>query len=159
VVGCDCALSRRGVPPEFTHLISEKSIPWESIIKASKKKTKKTSFEAFTDAAISFASKETMNDEPNPMIITLGVEACLDRGRMEEAVFLSADSMDPSVLGLRAMALFAISDTEGLRDTLSSMQIKVDEKSLPSDQVRLSTVKVLLAAAERDMQRQKGIQV
>ncbi|MHA2002847.1 MAG: tetratricopeptide repeat protein [Candidatus Thorarchaeota archaeon] len=143
-------MSRRGVPPEFTHLISEKSIPWESIIKASKKKTKKTSFEAFTDAAISFASKETMNDEPNPMIITLGVEACLDRGRMEEAVFLSADSMDPSVLGLRAMALFAISDTEGLRDTLSSMQIKVDEKSLPSDQVRLSTVKVLLAAAERD---------
>ncbi|MHA2209680.1 MAG: tetratricopeptide repeat protein [Candidatus Thorarchaeota archaeon] len=143
-------MSRSGVPLEFTHLISEDSIPWESIIKASKKKTKKTPFEAFTDAAISFASKETMKDEPKPMIIALGVEACLNRGRMEEAVFLSTDSTDPSVLGLRAMALFAISDSEGLRDTLSMMDPKIDEKSAPSDQVRLSTIKVLLAAAERD---------
>jgi hypothetical protein len=91
-------LSRSGVPPEFAHLIREESIPWNAILKASKLKTKKTPFEAFTDSAISFASKETMNDEPNPMIIALGVEACLDRGKMEEAVFLSTDSMDPSVL-------------------------------------------------------------
>ncbi|MHA2356768.1 MAG: tetratricopeptide repeat protein, partial [Candidatus Thorarchaeota archaeon] len=104
----------------------------------------------FTDTAISYASKETMNDEPNPMIIALGVEACLDRGKMEEAVFLSSDSLDPSVLSLGAIALFAISDIEGLRSTLTTLESIVDENSLASDKVRLSTIKVLLAAAERD---------
>ena len=119
-------------------------------MKPLKKKSNKTSFEAFTDTAISFASKETMKDEPNSMTIALGVEACLNRGRMEEAVFLSADSIDPRVLSLRAMALFAISDIEGLRSTLSTIGEIIGEDSLPSDQVRCSTIKVLLAAAERD---------
>jgi tetratricopeptide (TPR) repeat protein len=128
------------------------SIPWSTIVeKALKKKDSGSDyFAAFTDVVIDIASEECMKEEPNTDIIALGVQACLTRGRIAEALFLSTGSDSVEVLSLRAVVLFVLSEVESLREAFDKMNSMVDENSAPSDQVRLSTAKVFLAAAERD---------
>jgi hypothetical protein len=77
---------QKEVQPEFRHFLSDNAIPWDNLIKATSKRTKKDigPFEAFTDAAIELASKESMKEKPNPSIIRMGVEASLLRGRLAE---------------------------------------------------------------------------
>ncbi len=80
----------------------------------------------------------------------MGVHACLIRGRLAEALYMSNKSQDPEVLALRAIVLFTLSDVTELSNVLDTLNDVISEDSTPSDQVRLSTVKVLLAAAEQD---------
>lgn len=133
--------------------MDDEDIPWASILKAYGKHKKKTvsPFAAFTDVVIDIASKETLKKNPNPSLIRLGVEACLTRGRMTEALFLSTDIPSIEVKSLRAVALFSSDDSEGLKEIRNSLEPLIDEESSPEDQIRLSTVKVLSAASERDM--------
>lgn len=145
-------MSRKSVPPEFTSLLDDEEIPWDDIIEQSKKRRKKKVklIEAFTDTSVEFATKESMKAQPSSSILVLGLQACLVRGRMAEALFLSNDANDISVLSLRAIALFVLSEVEALRDLLSEMEVRVTENSTAADQVRLSTTRVLVSAAERD---------
>ncbi|MHA1933950.1 MAG: tetratricopeptide repeat protein [Candidatus Thorarchaeota archaeon] len=145
-------MTKKEVPPEFTHLMSVDSINWDLIVEEATKRDKKGEayFAAFTDIIIDRATKESMKEKPDSDIIRVGVQACLTRGRLAEALFLSTESDSPEILSLKAVALFSLSDVEGLRSVLGTMETHVDDNSPPSDQVRLSTVKVLLAAAERD---------
>ncbi len=140
------------VPPEFIHLRDSEDIPWENISSATKVKTEQGMdyFAAFTDAVIDLATKESMKEAPVDAIIVLGIQACLIRGRHAEALFLSTGSKCVEVMSLRAIVLFALSDSEGLKEVIYQMEASVTEDSPPSDQVRLSTVRVLLAAAERN---------
>ncbi|UCE11561.1 MAG: tetratricopeptide repeat protein [Candidatus Thorarchaeota archaeon] len=140
------------VPSELVYLVERETIPWARLIKEAEKKSGKdvSYYEAFTDLAVELATKECMKESPDPAIITLGMKACLDRGRIAEALFLSTDSQDIEVLGLRTIALFVLMDSKGLGEVLSVMESLVSEDSPPSDLVRLSTTKVLKAAAERD---------
>jgi tetratricopeptide (TPR) repeat protein len=92
-----------------------------------------------------------MKDNPNPTLIQLGVEACLARGRMTEALFLSTDISNIKIKSLRAIALFSLGDSDGLRGIKKRLGEEIHEESAPEDRIRLSTVKVLLAASERDM--------
>jgi tetratricopeptide (TPR) repeat protein len=133
--------------------MDDKSIPWSSILKAFDKHKKKSvsPFAAFTDIVIDMASKEAMKDNPNPTLIQLGVEACLARGRMTEALFLSTDISNIKIKSLRAIALFSLGDSDGLRGIKKRLGEEIHEESAPEDRIRLSTVKVLLAASERDM--------
>lgn len=145
-------VSQKEVQPEFRHFLSDNAIPWDNLIKAASKRTKKDigPFEAFTDAAIELASKESMKEKPNPSIIRMGVEASLLRGRLAECLFISDGSNDPDILSLRAICLFALSDTKEIIEALKIMESIIGNDSPPSHQVKLSTVKILLAAAERD---------
>jgi tetratricopeptide (TPR) repeat protein len=145
-------LSSKKVPPEFASLLSDDQIPWEDIAASAKSKRKKgvSSFEVFTDIAISLATKESMKDNPNQSILVLGLHACLVRGRLAEALFLSTDSNDIGVLSLRAIVLFVLTDVDELRHVVSKLDSDITEESAPTDQVKLSTARVLLAAAERD---------
>jgi tetratricopeptide (TPR) repeat protein len=145
-------LTRRGLPPELIDYQKSESIPWKEIGKLSSRKRKKgaSEIEAITDAVIEFARKESMKDNPEPKTISAGLHASLIRGRLPDALFLSTDVRDVEVMALRAIVLFVLSDVDGLRDTLASVEELVDESPSASDQIRLSTVKVLLAAAERD---------
>ncbi len=140
------------VPPEFIHLRSRPSIPWEEIIRTAEGRVigGQDSFAAFTDTVIDIATKECMKEEQSDDIIALGVQACLTRGRLPEALFISTGSGNVEVISLRSIVLFILSDTEGLRSALGEMESAVTEESSPADQVRLSTTKVLLAAAEKD---------
>lgn len=145
--------SKRGdVPPEFSHLIKRESIPWKDLIKDAKERMKEDAkyFKAFTDAAIDLATKESMKENPDPALIILGMEACIGRGRFAECLFISTGSEKIDVLSLRAIALFTLSDAKSLREVLHKLESVIDEQSSPSDQVRLSSVKVLLGAVERD---------
>ncbi len=144
-------MSVKTIPPEFHFMLERDSIPWKNIRKEALKREKKgkSRFEAFTDAVIDLASKESMKS-PNEDIIELGVQACLFRGRLAEALFLSTEADAIQALSLRAIGLFVLSDVNGLREIVSIMSEKVEDDSNPSDKIRLSTVKVLLAAAERD---------
>ena len=143
---------QKEVQPEFRHFLSDDAIPWDTLIKAASKRAKKDigPFEAFTDAAIELASKESMKEKSNPSIIRLGVEAGLMRGRLAECLFISDGSNDPDILSLRAICLFALSDTMEIIEALKIMESIIGDDSPPSHQVKLSTVKILLAAAERD---------
>jgi tetratricopeptide (TPR) repeat protein len=143
---------QKDVQPEFKHFLSDDAIPWDKLLKAADKRTKKdiTPFEAFTDAAIELASKESMKEKSNPSIIRLGVEAGLLRGRLAECLFISDGSNDPDILSLRAICLFALSDTKEIAEALKTMESIIGNDSPLSHQVKLSTVKILLAAAERD---------
>jgi len=145
-------LSIKDVPSEFANLIDDNQIPWEDIMESVKKKQKKGTkkFEVFTDIAVEFATKESMKEDPIPSILVLGLQACLVRGRLAEALFLSTDSDDIRVLSLRAVVLFVLSDVDSLKEVVNSLMSRVSEDSPPADQVRLSTAKVLQAAAERD---------
>jgi hypothetical protein len=78
------------------------------------------------------------------------VEAGLLRGRLAECLFISDGSNDPDVLSLRAICLFALSDTKEIAEALKIMESIVGNDSPLSHQVKHSTVKILLAAAERD---------
>ena len=145
-------LSIKSVPTEFTTFIDDDRIPWSTIIEHVKKKQKRgrKSFEVFTDVAVDLATKESMKDNPIPSILVLGLQACLVRGRLAEALFLSTDSDDTRVLSLRAIVLFVLSDVDGLKDVVKTLESKISTNSPAVDQVRLSTSRVLLAAAERD---------
>ncbi|MHA2321250.1 MAG: tetratricopeptide repeat protein [Candidatus Thorarchaeota archaeon] len=145
-------MSTKKVPSEFVGLFEDNQIPWDEIIERAKKKRKKSTsyFEVFTDVVVDLATKESMKEDSNSSILVLGLQACLVRGRLAEALFLSTDSDEIRVLSLRAVVLFVLSDVEGLRNVLSSIESKVSEKSLPVDQVRRSSARVMLAAAERD---------
>ncbi len=140
------------VPPEFSYFAEDPEIPWVEISRLMKKyKKERTTFEAFTDIVIDLASKESMKSSPSSALICLGMEACLVRGRLAEALFMSTDSTDINTLTLRAIALFALSDIEGLGDVLRTLEGLVSESSSPSDRIRLSTIRVLYAASQRDM--------
>lgn len=144
-------MTRRNIPPEFDHLSDNERIPWTTLMRISERNEKSmTPFEAFTDAAIEIASKEVTRKNPDATVIHLGVEACLTRGRISEALLLSSNSTIVHVLSLRAIAQFVVSDSPGLKETLSVIEGTVVDKPDPADLVRLSTVKVLQAAAERD---------
>ena len=145
-------MTKRQVPPEFKHLANITAIPWDTIFDATSKKEGKglSHFEAFTDTVIEIASKESMKKKPEPSTIKLGLEASLTRGRMTDALFLSTESEVVAILSLRAVAQFVLSDIEDLRKIQNSIKAIVSEDSDPADQIRLSTVNVLLAAAERD---------
>jgi len=140
------------VPPEFIHMRSRPGIPWDEIIKTAEGRAKggQDSFAAFTDAVIDIGTKECMKEIQSDDIIALGVQACLTRGRLPEALFISTGSTSIEVISLRSIVLFILSDTDGLREALQEIESAVTEESSPADQVRLSTTKVLLAAAERD---------
>ncbi|MEM2143503.1 MAG: tetratricopeptide repeat protein [Candidatus Thorarchaeota archaeon] len=140
-------------PPEFDRYLADEDIPWTEIAVVTakaKQRGAKNHFEAFTDAVIEIASKETMKPQPNPSIIAMGVEACLMRGRLSEALFISSDVNDIRVMSLRAIVLFVVSDTQGLAELLSTAESLVNENSDTGHRVRLSTIKVLASAAERD---------
>lgn len=145
-------LSRKFIPSEFDIYREEKSIPWDEIaLELEKTKKKKTdSFQAITNTVVKLATKESMKENPNHKMIAVGVHACLIRGRLAEALYMSNESQDAEVLALRAIVLFTLSDVTGLRNVLDTLNDVISEDSTPSDQVRLSTVKVLLAAAEQD---------
>ncbi|MCK4485042.1 MAG: hypothetical protein KAU89_09465, partial [Candidatus Thorarchaeota archaeon] len=145
-------MSQKEVQPEFRHFLSDDAIPWDTLIKAANKRTKKdiSPFEAFTDVVIELASKESMKEKSNPSVIRMGVEACLLRGRLAECLFISDCSNDPDILSLRAICLFALSDTKEIAESLKTLESIIGDDSPPSHQVKLSTVKILLAAAERD---------
>ncbi|NHJ13150.1 MAG: tetratricopeptide repeat protein [Candidatus Thorarchaeota archaeon] len=144
-------MSRRSIPSEFEHLSDSEAIPWTTLMRITKRNEKKMSpFEAFTDAAIEIASKEVTKKTPNDTTIRLGVEACLTRGRIAEALLLSSNSKSVQVLSLRAIALFVLSDSPGLKETLTAIEGTFVDEPDPADLVRLSTVRVLQAAAERD---------
>jgi len=145
-------LSRKSVPSEFETYSEDETIPWEEIVSESEEIQKKgtDSFQAITNTVAKIATKESMKEHPNPRIIAVGIHACLIRGRLTEALFMSTDSRDVEVLALRAIVHFVLSDMRGLRAVLDILNSIVDEESAPSDQVRLSTVRVLLAAAEQD---------
>ncbi|MGY5857792.1 MAG: tetratricopeptide repeat protein [Candidatus Thorarchaeota archaeon] len=145
-------MSRELVPSEFDIYRDEKSIPWDEIVSKVEKGLKKdgNSFHAITNSVASLATKESMRENPNPRVIAVGMHACLIRGRLAEALFMSNDSQDIEVLALRAIVLFALSDAPGLKTVLDTLNGAISEDSLPADQIRLSTVKVLLAAAEQD---------
>ena len=140
------------MPSELDIYKDDESIPWATIEKDIKtnEKINVDSFEAITDSVTKIASKESMKDNPNQRIIAIGIHACLIRARFAEALFMSTDSTDVEVLSLRAIVMFVLSDIEGLRDILKTLETCVKEDSPPSDKVRLSTVKVLLAAIEQD---------
>jgi tetratricopeptide (TPR) repeat protein len=140
------------VPPEFTSFLEDEEIPWERIIESSKKRRKKKVklINAFTDAVVEIASKESMKKRPSSNVLALGLHACLVRGRLAEALFLSNDATNVRVLSLRAVVLFVLSEVDGLRNLLKDMKARVSKDSPAEDRVRLSTTKVLLSAAERD---------
>lgn len=143
----------KDIPPEFAHYAGSQDIPWDDIAVATKKRGRRKGsdpFESFTSAVIEIASEASMKEPSGTHTIAMGMEACLVRGRMPEALFLSTDSTEVSVLSLRAIALAALSDIEGLQQTLNSMEKLVSDKSSPADRVRLSTARVLTAAVERD---------
>ncbi|TFG34156.1 tetratricopeptide repeat protein [Candidatus Thorarchaeota archaeon] len=145
-------MSRKYVPSEFEIYRDDETIPWFSIFKDMEDMQKKgtDSFQAITDVVTKIATKESMKENPNEHVIAIGLHACLIRGRIAEALFMSTDSTDVGILSLRAIVMFVLFDVQGLRDILTILEDKVDEDSLSSDQVRLSTVRVLLAAAEQD---------
>jgi len=145
-------VSQKEVQPEFRHFLSDDAIPWDNLIKAAGKRTKKdvSSFEAFTDVVIDLASKESMKEKSNPSILRMGAEAGLLRGRLAECLFISDGSSDPDILSLRAICLFVLSDTKGIIEALKMMESEIGKNSPPGHQVKLSTVKILLAAAEKD---------
>ncbi|MFW9807573.1 MAG: tetratricopeptide repeat protein [Candidatus Thorarchaeota archaeon] len=145
-------MNNKNVPSEFASLINDDRIPWENILQLVQKKQDKgmKEFEVFTDVVVDLATKESMKDTPNLGIIILGLHACLVRGRLAEALFLSTDSTDIEVLSLRAVVLFVLSDIEELRKVVNTLEAKVTDQSSPANQVRLSIAKVLMAAAERD---------
>ncbi|MHA2025530.1 MAG: tetratricopeptide repeat protein [Candidatus Thorarchaeota archaeon] len=145
-------MSKKSVPSEFTSLLEDVEIPWEEIIETSKKRIKKKMklIEAFTDTVVEMATKESMKKTPSSSMIALGLHACLVRGRLAEALFLSDDIKDIKVLSLRAVVLFVLSEVDGLRNLLEDIEAGVTEESPAEDRVRLSTTKVLLSAAERD---------
>ncbi|MFW9788565.1 MAG: tetratricopeptide repeat protein [Candidatus Thorarchaeota archaeon] len=145
-------MSKKIVPSEFISLLDDNQIPWDEIVESVKNRRKKgtKSFEVFTDVAVDLATKESMKENPNPSILALGLHACLVRGRLAEALFLSTDSDVPQILSLRAVVLFVLSDIDELRNVVSVLQSKISDASAAVEQVRLSTSRVLLAAAERD---------
>lgn len=140
------------MPPEFTSLIEDEEIPWNEIIKTFNQHRKKNVklIEAFTDAAVDIATKESMKEQPNSSILALGLHACLVRGRLAEALFLSNDSNDIGVLSLRGIVLFVLSEIDALREVQEIIESKVNEESHLADQLRLSTTRILVSAAERD---------
>ncbi len=138
------------IPSEFGHLREDSSIPWERIVSEANSRREKNYFIAFTDVAIEFARKESMKKRPREGVVILGIEAALTRGRLADVLFLSDSSDSIAVLSLRAIALFVISDTEGLRHVLETVEAKVSDESPVTDRVRVSTVRILLAAVERD---------
>jgi len=143
---------KKFVPAEFDSYSEDESIPWNEIVSEIEKPEKKgiDSIQAITNAVAKIASKESMKDNPNPRIIAAGIHASLIRGRLAEALFISTDAHDVEVLALRAIVLFVLSDVKGLRKVLDELNEMVTDDSPSSDQVRLSTVKVLLAAVEQD---------
>ncbi|TXT55120.1 MAG: hypothetical protein BAJATHORv1_40029 [Candidatus Thorarchaeota archaeon] len=145
-------MHQKDIPPEFAHLQQVEEIPWEKILaKAEKLQTKQLSaFEAFTDALIAKAKSETKKKKKNYEIIAAGVEACLTRGKIAEAMEISETADTVEILSLRSIVQFVRSDTHGLGQILQKMESHVSEESEPSDLVRLSVVKILQAAAERD---------
>ncbi len=143
----------KDIPPEFAHYAGSQGVPWDEILASAKKRGRRkgsNSFEAFTSAVIEAASEASMKEPSSTSMIAMGMEACLIRGRLPEALFLSTDSSEVSILSLRAIVLSALSDVEGLRQTSGIMEKLVTDSSSPRDRIRLSTVKVLTAAAERD---------
>ncbi len=145
-------LSGKELPTEFAMLFDDRMVPWEEIIERVRKQRKQgmNSFEVFTDVVIDLATKESMKEKPNPSILVLGLHACLVRGRLAEALFLSTDSEDIRVLSLRAIVLFVLSDINELKNVVNVIESKVSETSPAVDQVRLSTARVLFAAVEQD---------
>ncbi|TFG11795.1 tetratricopeptide repeat protein [Candidatus Thorarchaeota archaeon] len=145
-------LTSAAIPPEFTDMKDRSGIPWEKILKGydGRRSKGEPNVSAFTDVVIEIASKESMKRNPNPNMLSLGMKACLTRGRLAEGLFISTESRYPEVLSLSAIIYFVLSDVEGLGRILSKLEKIVSEESEPSDKIRLSSVRVLQAAAERD---------
>ena len=145
-------VKKKFVPAEFDSYSEEEAIPWNEITSEIEKNENKgvVPIQVITNTVAKIASKESMKDNPNPRIIAAGIHACLIRGRLAEALFMSTDTQDVEVLALRAIVLFVLSDVQGLREVSDRLNEIVTSDSPSSDQVRLSTVKVLLAAAEQD---------
>ena len=143
------------IPPEFKTIIGDSAIG-DKVLQRILKKTEtalkkgKGYFAAFTEAAMDVGRKENLKKQPDPAVVALGVEAGLARGKFSKALSLSKGSNDIKVLGLRAIGFFGSMNTSGIRTVLEAMEKQVTDESPPADQIRLSTVKVLLAAAERD---------
>ncbi|MHA1772370.1 MAG: tetratricopeptide repeat protein [Candidatus Thorarchaeota archaeon] len=140
------------IPQEFAHYKDNPDIPWKDFMKVVEKKLEfeDNEYIAFTDTAIDFATNESMKENQNTALLSLGVEAALVRGRLAEVLFLSSGIEDTHILALKAIALFVLSDIGGLREVKQGIEKIINDESPVSDRVRLSTVKVLLAAAERD---------
>ncbi len=138
------------VPHEFRHLLNEENIPWKEILDRATSYENENEFVAFTDAAIARAREECVKETPERGTLLLGAEAALTRGRLAEVLFLTEGSKDVALLGLRAIALFALSDVEGLDAVLRTMEEIVTDDSPVADRVRVCTVRVLLAAVKRD---------
>ncbi|NWF96238.1 MAG: hypothetical protein HXY34_08845, partial [Candidatus Thorarchaeota archaeon] len=141
------------IPAEFTHFEGASDVPWDEIAELIKKKARSKGvgkFQAFTDAVIEVASAESMKTEPNETVLALGMEVCLVRGRFPEALFMSAESDSPTVLSLKAVVLFTLSDVEGLMKVVNRLGSLINDNSSATDRVRLSIAKVLYAAAKHD---------
>ncbi len=140
------------MPPEFASLIDDEEIPWSEIIKTYNQRRKKNVklIDAFTDTVVDMATKESMKEQPSSSILVLGLHACLVQGRFAEALFLSNDSDDIRILSLRGIVLFVLSEIDALREIQEIIESKVNEESHPADQIRLSTTRILVSAAERD---------
>ena len=133
------------------HLRERESIPWQKIItEAGPRTDEEAYFRAFTDTAIKLALKEREKEKCDHALLQLGMEACLIRSKFAEALEISNGIESVEVLSLRAVALSVISDAQGLAKVFTIMEKLVNEESSPSDQIRLATTKVFLAAAERD---------
>ena len=93
-------MSRKSVPPEFISLLEDEEIPWEEIIETSKKRQKKKFrlIEAFTDTAVELATKESMKTDPRSGVLTLGLHACLVRGRMAEALIVRMNEREGALI-------------------------------------------------------------
>ena len=98
------------MPSEFEIYQDEKAIPWDDIVAKVEKSLKRdgNSFHAITNSVASLATKESMRENPNPRIIAVGMHACLIRGRISEALYMSNKIQDIEVLALRAIVLFTL---------------------------------------------------
>jgi tetratricopeptide (TPR) repeat protein len=146
-------LKKDAVPAEFSHLFDREKIPWDRILVDTEKRMKKgmNDFEAFTDATIVIAKRECKKKKPNPNVLVLALEACLDRGKFKEVLTISSCSDHPEVLGLRAIALSTISDYDGIQETLDKLETAIDEESASvEDKLRLLSSRIFLGAAKRD---------
>ncbi len=140
------------IPQEFSHLRESDSIPWTKLVSDANKLITKGMqlFEAFTDAAIKLSWNERKKRSPNLEIITIGIEACIARGKFEEGVSISDSMAAFRILTLRAIALFTISDSSKIKEVLDQVETLVDDNPSLYDQIRLLSVRILYEASAQD---------
>ncbi|MFW9918558.1 MAG: tetratricopeptide repeat protein [Candidatus Thorarchaeota archaeon] len=140
------------IPPEFAHLRDSESIPWDKLVVDANKLIKKgmQEFEAFTDIVIDVAKKEQKKKNPNLDIMTIGIEACIARGRFDEGVAFTNGLRAFRILTLRAIALFTISDASKIKDIQEQVELLAGDNPSLLDQVRLLSVRILYGASAQD---------